>query len=148
MSNFDYVSAIKGMNKLHEAAVQAEEYQVSEPRRAAEWCKQTLEEICRIAMQQLNIKCPDTTSLSAMLDTEALTLELSNMDVLRQIRQVRRRSNAAANLGDDLDGMPYVVELLYHIVGTVLMSLGYIKEIPEYVPTSGVCFDIPQEPID
>lgn len=146
MSNFDYISDFKELAGLYKVAVDAELLQVSEPRQSAEMCKHVLFEICKLSAQKLNVDCSGT--LSDLLDNESLVTELSNMDVLRQIRQVRRRSNAVANLGDDLNGMPYIVELLYHIVGTVLVGFGYIKSIPEYVPMSGISFDIPSEPID
>ena len=148
MSNFDYISTYADLSALHQATVEAENLQITNPRTSAQKCKQALTELCLLAMHKLNIVSAPQSNLSDLLDNEALTTELSNMDILRQMRQVRRRSNAAQNLGEDLEGMPYVVELLYHIVGTLLMSFGYIKQIPEYVPAAGVSFDIVGEPAD
>ena len=140
MSNFDYISDFADLIALHKATADAEEMQTTAPRAAAEKCKQALTELCRLAAQKLDIATPPQATLSDLLDNEALVSELSNTDVLHQIHQVRRRSNLAHNLGEDLEGMPYVVELLYHIVGTILMRFGYIKQIPEYVPAAENAF--------
>lgn len=133
MGNFEYIKEFADLQELHEACDKAENMQNDKPKESAENCRRALEHICRLVMRKSEIAGGDNMDLSTMLDTEALATTLTDMDVYNQIRQVRKRSNMAINLNEDLDGMPYVVEMLFHIAGAVLVSLGYIKKIPDYL---------------
>lgn len=143
-SNFEYIAQIEGCKKLGETCVGAEQNQLTDPKESARQCKAAIEEVCRYVCQKEGLKEMEGASLSTMLDHEPLLVALENMDIQRPIRQIRRRSNATANLGEDMEGMPYVVELLFHVVGTMLKEYGKISVIPTYVPMAA-SFDIPED---
>ncbi|MCQ2230182.1 MAG: hypothetical protein MJZ13_10635 [Bacteroidales bacterium] len=130
MGNFEYIKQL-GLQNIYEPCAKAEEAQEANPKEAAENCKRAIEEVCKLVVAKTGIEC--SGDLSTMLDNEALASALTDMDIYRQIRQVRKRSNMAINLGEDLEGLPYVVELLFHIVGAALVSFDYIKKIPDYI---------------
>jgi len=133
MGNFDYISEFSDLQTLYIACTKAETTQTEAPKEAAASCKSAIEFLCRFIASKNGLKCNENMDLSAMLDTEEIAAALSDMDIYKQIRQVRKRCNMAINLNEDLEGMPYVVELLFHIVGATLVSFDYIKKIPDYI---------------
>lgn len=142
MSNFDYIPESDGLDVLKSICITAEELQTDNPKESANNCRKAIEFVAQYVAGKNNISDMTSASLSVLLDDERVVVALDNLDLQRPIRQVRRRSNAAFNLGEDLDGMPYVVELLFHIVGVMLLTYNYIAAIPTFEPLAGA-FDIP-----
>lgn len=144
MANFDYINKFDGLEELGRLCAEAEKNQETEPKLSADYCRNALETICSIIANREGIDVGPNATLSVMLDTEKMANHLSQMELYQPIRYARRRCNTAINLGEDLGGMPYVVESLYHIVGTALVNMGYMSEIPTFAPLGGH-FEIPAE---
>lgn len=144
MANFDYIGQFDDLQVLHTQCSEAENNQETQPKVAADYCRKALETICGVIAKKEGIEVGEGATLSVMLDNEKMCNHLSQMELYQPIRYARRRCNTAVNLGEDLEGVPYVIESLYHIVGTALVNMGYISEIPTFVPQGGH-FEIPAE---